>query len=560
MTRSILAPTLLILLAAGVRAAEEKPDLAVVHKIKAEAFQRGQVMDHLFWLTDANGPRLTGSPGYNRAADWAVQTLQRWGAQKAHLEKWGPFGRGWTARKFSIRLLEPATGELSGVPRAWCGGTNGPIAADVVYAPLIERHEKEDLVDLSAVATFIRRYVEQNRGKLRGKIVLQDALRELEPPKNDPSTRYADARLQEIFAAPEPVMPFSWEWPLSAVPREKKKREEFLAQLPLEVVADFWQRRRAAYEPLWDFFVQEGVSAVFTTDDRGDGGLVFAESTGGWDPRRPLPPPAIVVAPEHYDRLVRLAEKKLPAKVELDLKVELNDAPEPVNVIAEIPGTKKKDEVVMLGAHLDSWHAGTGATDNAAGSAVMLEAFRILQALHLPMDRTVRIALWSGEEQGLLGSRAYVRQHFGDPVTMQLKPEHARLSAYFNVDNGSGKIRGVWLQGNDMARPVFEPWLAPFRDEGATTLSIRNTGGTDHESFDAVGLPGFQFIQDPLDYMSRTHHSTLDVYDHAVPADLMQAAAIVASFVYDTANRPEMLPRKPLPRQLPPKRTAVSRP
>jgi Zn-dependent M28 family amino/carboxypeptidase len=250
-------------------------------------------------------------------------------------------------------------------------------------------------------------------------------------------------------------------------------------------------------------------------------------------------------------------ERKVPVKVEVELRARFHDDnPDGVNVIAEIPGGKKKDEVVMLGAHLDSWHGGTGATDNAAGSAVVLEAFRILKTLNVPMERTVRLALWSGEEEGLFGSRGYVREHFGDPVTMALKPEHARLAAYFNIDNGTGKIRGVYLQGNDMVRPIFEQWLSPFSDMGATALSIRNTGGTDHESFDAVGLPGFQFIQDPLDYDTRTHHSTLDVYDHLQAGDLMQASAILASFVYNAATRPEMLPRKPLPKALPPKREA----
>ena len=263
----------------------------------------------------------------------------------------------------------------------------------------------------------------------------------------------------------------------------------------------------------------------------------------------------ISLAPEPYDRLCRLAEKKIPAKVELEMEARFyDDAPDGTNVVAEIPGGAKKGEVVMLGAHLDSWHSGTGATDNAAGSAVVLEAMRILKTLGLPMRRTVRLALWTGEEQGIFGSRGYVKNHFADPVTMQTLPEHAKLAGYFNVDNGTGKIRGVYLQGNDMMRPVFKAWLAPFEDLGATTISIRDTGGTDHLPFDAVGLPGFQFIQDPLDYSSRTHHSNIDVYDHVQAGDLMQASAIVASFVYNAATRPEMLPRKPLPKPLPAKR------
>jgi Zn-dependent M28 family amino/carboxypeptidase len=297
------------------------------------------------------------------------------------------------------------------------------------------------------------------------------------------------------------------------------------------------------------------VVAVLTTTDRGEGGIVFAENDNDWQLKAPISVPSVVLAPEQYNRLVRLVAHEVATQIELDVETKFtDDAPDGYNVIAEIPGHKKRDELVMLGAHLDSWHTGTGATDNGAGSAVVLEAFRILKVLNLPMDRTVRLALWSGEEQGLFGSRGYVQQHFGDPVTMALKPEHAKLSAYFNLDNGSGKIRGVYLQGNDMVRPIFESWLAPFRDEGATTITIRDTFGTDHQSFDAVGLPGFQFVQDPLDYGTRTHHSELDVYDHANPADLMQAAAIVASFVYNAANRTEMLPRKILPRPLPARR------
>jgi Zn-dependent M28 family amino/carboxypeptidase len=286
---------------------------------------------------------------------------------------------------------------------------------------------------------------------------------------------------------------------------------------------------------------------------RGTGGLLFAEKAGSFAPHGPVAPPTVVVAPEQYNRLWRLTEKKVPVELTLELQVSFIDSPLIANVIGEIPGTTKKDQVVMLGAHLDSWHAGTGATDNAAGCAVMLEAMRILKALELPMARTVRVALWSGEEEGLWGSRAYVREHFGDSETMALKPEHGTLAVYLNVDNGSGKIRGVHLQNNDMARPIFESWLAPFKDLGADTITIRNTGGTDHLSFDAVGLPGFQFIQDPLDYGSRTHHSELDVYDHVIPGDLMQAAAIVASCAYDAATRAEMMPRKPLPKALPPR-------
>ena len=303
------------------------------------------------------------------------------------------------------------------------------------------------------------------------------------------------------------------------------------------------------------FFSDEGVSGVVLMNGRAHNGLLFAESAGAHDVKGGDAPPTFLVTEEQYSRMTRLLKMKQQVTLRMDLEAKVGDHDvDGLNLIGEIPGQKKPDEVVMIGAHFDSWHSGTGATDNGAGSAVMIEVMRILKKLNLPMDRTVRIGLWSGEEQGLYGSKAYVKEHFGDPKTIQLKPDHAKFDAYLNLDNGSGKIRGVYLQGNDAARLVFEKMLAPFNDMGARTLTLKNTGGTDHLSFDAIGLPGFQFIQDPLDYGSRTHHSELDVYDHAQPQDLQQAAAIVAAFVYNAATRNEMLPRKPLPKPLPARR------
>ena len=279
----------------------------------------------------------------------------------------------------------------------------------------------------------------------------------------------------------------------------------------------------------------------------GDDGTVFGSEAGTQDTKDAIAPTSIVVTPEHYNRIHRLLSHSIPVKLDLEIQSEVLDPKDSVNVIAELPGGARKDEVVMLGAHLDSWQGGTGATDNAAGSAVMMEAIRLLSTLHLKLDRTVRLALWGGEEEGLLGSKAYVKQHFADPEVMKPSAEHGKLDVYFNVDNGSGKIRGIYLQGNDMARPIFEQWFAPFKDMDAGAITTRNTGGTDHLSFDAVGLPGFQFIQDELEYSSLTHHSNMDVYDHASENDLKQAATIVASFVYLAANRSEMMPRKSLP-------------
>jgi Zn-dependent M28 family amino/carboxypeptidase len=302
------------------------------------------------------------------------------------------------------------------------------------------------------------------------------------------------------------------------------------------------------------FFIDEGAVALLDPSPNGDGGTFFVLGAPGVprDPKSPPQLPQVVLSIEHYGRIARTLDKKIPVTLQMDIDNRFyDDDLNGFNVLGEIPGTDKADEVVMLGAHFDSWHAGTGATDNAAGSAVMMEAMRILKTTGVKVRRTVRIALWGGEEQGLLGSKAYVKEHFADPETMQVRPDHAKLSGYFNVDNGTGAIRGVYLQANEAIAPIFQSWMEPFRNIGMTTLAIRNTGGTDHLSFDAVGLPGFQFIQDPVEYDSRTHHSNQDVYERIQADDMMRNAVIVASFVYSTANRDEKLPRKPLPKPQP---------
>jgi carboxypeptidase Q len=546
--------TPLLLLACGASAPAEEVDLGVVHRIKAEAFQNSQVMEHLFWLTDVNGPRLTASPGFQAAADWAVTRLSAFGLTNVKQEPWGRFGRSWALRRFSAHMTAPVYAPLLGMPKAWSSGTNGPASGNVVAAPLFESWEDADREDLPRLKAHVLRFIEQQRGKLNGKVVLIEPWRELPLPTEPPSRRYDDAKLAELATAPEPFKPPSYERPLPGLPADPRKREQLRASLPDEIDEEYYGLRVAAIAQLNGFLRAEGVVAVLATDGRGSGGIVFSEEAGAWESGAPTPPPVVVLPPEPYARIFRLVANKVPVRIEVDMAVDFpEEARDAFNVVAELPGAGKKDEVVMLGAHLDSWHTGTGATDNAAGCAIAIEAMRILKTLGLPMSRSVRLALWSGEEQALYGSRAYVKQHFGDPNTMTLKPEHAKLAAYLNVDNGTGKIRGVYLQGNDMVRPIFERWLAPFHDLGATALSIRNTGGTDHLSFDAVGLPGFQFIQDPLDYETRTHHSNLDVYDHLQSSDLMQASAVLASFVYEAATRPEMLPRKPLPRPLPKK-------
>jgi carboxypeptidase Q len=541
---------------AAAAPAPEAIDLEVLHRIKDEGFLRSQVMDHLYAMTDANGPRVTGSPGFKSAADWSVKALKLWGLADPRLETWGRFGRGWDVVRFRAEMTAPAYAVLRGVPRAWSGGTSGPARGEVILAPFAtEREEDEIRADLPRYRAAADAYAAKWSGKLRGRFVLADPVRKLDLPLK-PAVRRLDADgLAGLLAAPDPRPVPPIEWPIDRMPADEEARRALSAALPGEITAEYNTRRLAIVDRMNGFLKTEGVLGVLHSDKRGPGGIVFAERAGSWSLDTPAAAPTVVLESEDYNRLARLAERGTAPRVEVDLETRFyDDHPDGFNVVAEIPGGAKKNEVVMLGAHLDSWHGGTGATDNAAGCAVVLEAARILKALGVPLDRTVRVALWSGEEQGLLGSRGYVKAHFADPVTMALKPEHARLSGYFNLDNGAGKIRGVYLQGNDAMRPVFEAWLAPFKDLGVEAISIRNTFGTDHKPFDAVGLPAFQFIQDPLDYETRTHHSDMDVVDRVPPGDLMQAAVVMASCVYHAANRPALLPRKPLPPPLPPKK------
>jgi carboxypeptidase Q len=510
--------------------AEERLDLATIHRIKAEAFQNSHVMENEFYLTDVNGPRLTNSPGYFGAADWVVKQLTEWGIA-AHQEKW-PFGRGWAFTHFSAHLTTPQYAPLIGYPQAWTSGTNGVISGE----PMLIEETLSTESDL-----------EKYKGKLKGKIVMLGTRRELQMSMASLGRRYTDAELTELFLVPDPSAlggrppvliggaPAGRGGQPGAQPAGGRGNREFQAKLQ-------------------KFLSEEQPALILRSGQgRSEGGTVYGGSAGSRDLKDPVAPPTVVITPEHYNRICRLLDHKIPVKLEFEIQAKFfDDRTDSVNVIGEIPGGSKKDEVVMLGAHLDSWHGGTGATDNAAGSAVMIEAMRILKSLDLKMDRTVRMGLWGGEEEGLLGSKAYVKEHFGDPETMKLTSQHAKLSGYFNIDNGTGKIRGIYLQGNDMMRPVFESWFAPFKDLASPAIiTIRNTGGTDHLSYDAVGLPGFQFVQDPMEYDSRTHHSNMDVYDRIQKGDMMQISAIVAAFVYNTAMREEMLPRKPLPKPTP---------
>jgi len=510
--------------------AQEKVDLEMISKIRYEGFHNSKIMEIASGLMDGIGARLTGSPNAKRANEWTRDQLTAFGLSNAHLESWGPFGRGWSNEYVNVRMTSPDTAPLIAYAKAWTPGTNGAVKAKCIRVKI---DDKKDF--------------DKYRGKLAGLIAIFGPDVEVKTPTQAFFSRLSDKDLADIgdYQIPNEKAAFRF--------RQYLKRMQFQKELN-------------------KFLADEKVLAVV---DHGygafGGGAVFVQSGGTWKTGETTTVPAVTVALEQWDRIARLLDQKKDVELELNVANTFYDNdPMQYDTIAEIPGGDKKDEIVMVGAHLDSWHAGTGATDNGAGTVVMMEAMRILKALDIKPRRTIRIGLWTGEEQGLLGSQYYVQQHFGSRPPMEepdfkgmptllrreagpvtVKPEQAKVSVYFNVDNGSGKLRGVFLQENEAVAPIFEAWMQPFKDLGMMTLTMRNTGGTDHLSFDAVGIPGFQFIQDPLDYETRTHHSNMDVYDRLQPDDLKQAAVIVASFVYQATMRDQMFPRKPIEKPLP---------
>ncbi len=525
---------LIALLATSLFAADT-PDLTMQNRIRQEGFRNSKVMDTAEGLMDFVGARLTGSPNMKRANEWTRDKLTEFGLSNAHLESWGPFGRGWSYQECTVRMTSPEIAQLWALPRAWTPGTNGVISGKPVKVKI------ETIED-----------IEKYRGKLAGKIVLNGDARELKPHEQSQFTRYNDKTLADLEQYELPGRP-------------RFTREEV-------------QKRNAFRKALTKFLTDEK-PLIMIDPGNTDFGTFTVQSAGNQKDGEQYPVPAIVLSAEHYNRLARLAEQGKDFTVEINVKTTYYDTDRNAyNTIAEIPGTDKKGEVVMLGAHLDSWHGGTGATDNGAGSVVAMEAVRILKAIGIAPKRTIRIALWSGEEEGLLGSHAYVAEHFASrpepdpaerdlPSTMRrpagpltIKPEHAKLAGYFNLDNGTGKVRGIYTQENYAVAPIFQAWIEPLKDLGVTGITSRNTGGTDHLSFDAAGLPGFQFIQDEIEYEPRTHHTNYDVYDRLQRADLQQAAVVMATFVWETANRPEMLPRKPLAKSDLPATPAVPAP
>lgn len=510
---------LLIFVFVHVSLAQDKIDEQVLAKIKAEGLQNSQIMDTLGYITDVFGPRLTNSTNLKNAQNWTKDKMTSWGLQNVQLEPWGTFGQGWSVENFSVEVTEPQYDRLNAYPLSWTPSTNGVVSGTPV---IVSIRSKEDF--------------DKYRGKLKNAIVMNGRF-DLNTPGSrfeEPSKRFTDEELKKAAAETDPTASgINGGATVSYWDEEKD-----------------WLEGLARAREIVKFFRDEGIAALIQPS-KNVNGIIAAQGYYETDPN--LNVPTFVIAREQYARIVRLADRNMPVKLKLNLQTKLNGETTGYNVIGEIVGSdsKLKDEVVMLGGHFDSWQSATGATDNGAGCVVMMEAARILKAIGVKPRRTIRVALWSGEEEDYYGSMGYVKKHFGDPQTLQLKPEHARLAAYYNLDNGTGKIRGVFLQGNEAVRPIFEEYLKPFNYLGASTLSILNTGGTDHMSFDSVGLPGFQFIQDPIDYETRTHHTNIDVLEAIQEEDLKVNAVIIAAFAYQTAMRDDKLPRKSMPKPQP---------
>jgi carboxypeptidase Q len=510
-----------------------RADPAVIARIVDEGLHRSQVMEHVIWLADIHGPRLTGSPGIEHAGVWARDLLTAWGLSNVREERFA-FGRGWSLERFSAHLIAPQIQPIIGMPKSWTHGTGGPVVADVVYAPILSEAD-------------FQRY----HGTLRGRIVLTQPERHVDLLEGRVVLRMNEQEIEEARtivdprAAPAPVPPTARE--PAAPPRPAPAPPD--ARPTAQRIAQFYHDEGvvALLERGADSDIVPGGSDLSWTTQRTDGGTIFVTAGGSRAPDAPVTPPSVVLAVEHYNRMVRILERDVPVRMELDVRTRFHEETRPnaFNIIAEIPGTDAalRDEIVLIGAHFDSHHGATGATDNATGSAAMMEAMRILHAVGAQPRRTIRIGLWGAEEQGLLGARNYVERHLLDDAGP--KPAFDRFSAYFNIDNGTGRIRGIWLERNLAARHLFEGWLTlpALRELGVDIIGPRAVGATDHAAFTRVGLPGFQFIQERLEYRSRTHHSNMDVVDRVQPDDMRQMATVAAIFAYLAAQADERVPR-----------------
>jgi len=528
-----------ILFFAFILSAQEKLDLQTIQKIKDEGMKNSQVMEYMTWLSDILGPRLSCSPTYKAATKWAVDKMKEIGLKNITVEPCGVIGRGWESQKAYAAMTAPSYNHLVISPKAWTGSTNGLVKGKAI------------LLDIKTEAD-----IEKYKGKLKGAIVLNGPARELQEHFTPDAKRYTDKELEEMKTPQAPRVP-------QPQPQQPAQPNQQAAQnQPPQPQAQQGQRPaptgRALLTPKINTLLNEEGVALVLEPSRNDYGTIATASGGSRKIGAPEGFASVVVGVEQYNRMVRILEKNVPVEVEADVKNKFYEADSlGYNIIAEIPGEDPllKDEIVMLGGHFDAWHGGTGASDNASGTAVCMEALRILKTLNIHPKRTIRIGLWDAEELGLVGSRNYVGAHFFDRAALKMKPDYDKFYVYFNYDNGTGKIRGIYTQGNEAAIPIFEQWLKPLNDLGATTVTVRNTGGTDHQSFDGAGLPGFQFIQDPIAYDARIHHTTMDVIDHTIKEDLIQSATVMAAFVYNAAMRDGKFPRKPFdPTKLPQRR------
>ena len=503
----------------GIAQAPDPLAAPVINRIRAEAVINSQAMDTHWWLSEVFGPRATGTPQYQQGADWVMKQFSEWGLQNIHIERF-PFGQGWTIERFSAHLIAPQTAPLIGLPRWYSPSTNGPITSEVVR------------MRATTEADF-----ENYRGRLRGMIVVLQSPRPVGMLDGRVVLRMNDADWKEAMALPDPT-----------------------------TTPDGGDGNGATTfaQALQRFLVSEGVAAILDRGPDGDrsaggsdlswqtqrvdGGTIFPEDAGSRDPKAPPPVPSATLAVEHYNRIVRLLERGQPVRMEVNIQTRFHPETDPAgnafNLIADIPGSDLAKEVVIMGAHFDTYPYATGATDNTTGAAAMIEAVRVIQALGLKPRRTIRVALWAAEEQGLLGSREYVNRHYFDAATKTAKPDHANVQAYFNLDNGTGRILGIWGQGNAAAMKTFERWGQSLKDIGWRNVSPRSVTQTDHVAFEDAGLPGFQFIQERLEYNSRTHHSNMDTFDHVQKDDVIQQGAVAAIFAWYAANTPGRLPRK----------------
>jgi carboxypeptidase Q len=498
--------------ASQLHAQNEMVDTAAFQKIRLAELNSSQIPMIAHYITDVSGSRLTNSPGFKRAGKWVIETMKTWGLKNAGFESWGEYGRGWDMEEFNISMKQPYNGYVIGYPLPWSSNTNGEISAQVY-----------EILDSQLTDSV---WMEKHREDIKGKIIFITNPGTIHEGDFKPfSSRYTDSELvnmQNLYVYNHKQIAFFINF-AKPILNGKIKLKEF------------------------------GALAIISSRGSNRDGTVVVQNFSGYKTNSPVLLPEAVISSEDGFKIKRLIASGHSVELNLNIKGKFyNEDTKGYNVIAEIPGTDPilKDQVVMLGGHLDSWNAGTGATDNGAGSVIMMEAVRLIDSLHLKPKRTIRIALWSGEEQGVLGSYNYVKNHFGNGETGNIKPEQAKISAYFNLDAGSGKIRGIFTQGDSVIKPIFEQWLAPFNDLGAQTVTLSSTGSTDHISFEWAGIPGFQFIQDPLDYESKTHHTNMDTYDYLQMDDMKQAAIIIAAFVYQASVRPDLLPRKKMVKEI----------